>query len=81
MNRHIINIPHWIITKDGKTTLLFNKDIISTRVTDIMARRPDIYLQNDAENKAYIIDVTIVTEKNATKAYAKKINKKHYKKW
>ena len=49
--------------------------MISSRVTDRMARRPDIYLQKDLNNKAYIIDVTIVTEKNSTKAYAQKINK------
>ena len=69
-NRLTINIPHCLITKDGKTTLLFNKDIISTRLTDRMVRRPDIYLQKDLNNKAYIINVTIVIENNSTKAYA-----------
>ena len=58
---------------------MFNKNIISHRIIDKIARRPDIY-QNDENKKAYIIDITIIKDDNYFKSYCNKININHYKK-
>ncbi len=38
-------------------------------------RRPDIYVQNRRERKAYIIDITIVKDEKISKVYINKVNK------
>ena len=52
-----------------------NKNIITTSINDSFAKRPDIYLENRTEKKAYIIDVTIMTEDKISRAYIKKVTK------
>ena len=54
---------------------MFNKNIIDNRVTQSISRRPNIYIQNDKEKKAYIIDVTMVKDNNYFRSYCNKIIK------
>jgi len=52
-----------------------NKNIIKADGIESYARRPDIYLENRKEKKAYILDVTIVADENISRAYIKKVAK------
>jgi len=69
----INNPPKCYITDDNNITLTFNKNLLMDNINDHFARRPDIYLENTSEQKAYIIDVAIVNDKNIVKAYGSKL--------
>lgn len=68
-------LPKCVESDDKNITVTFNKDIIQKDVRNILARRPDIYIEDRGKRKGYIIDVTIVKEERIKKAYIDKINK------
>ncbi len=68
-------IPICITTKDQNITIMYNKDIISKRTMKLLARRPDIYIENTGQRKGYIIDVTIVKDEKLETAYYNKLKK------
>ena len=74
-DQEIVNPVKCYTHEEKQITIMFNKDVISNRITENIARRPDIYMQDDLKKKSYIIDVTIVKDENYRISYGNKINK------
>ena len=64
-----------ITTEDKNITVLNNMNVLKYNGQEAFPRRPDIYVQNRRERKAYIIDITIVKDEKISKVYINKVNK------
>ena len=62
-----------IITEDVNITVMFNTNVLKFRVTESIARRPDIYLEDRGKKKGYLIDITLVNVSIFSEAYIRKL--------
>ena len=64
----------YYIDNSSKIIIIFNKNLLKDN-TSMFSRRSDIYIQDTAVNKSYIIDIVIVSDNRLMTMYINKINK------